>query len=44
MSPLAPIFLAGIVLVAVGLPAWAWFVLAESFVLKNAIESVLPTE
>ena len=35
---------AGAFLVLIGFPVWAWFVLAESFVVGNAIVSVLGNE
>ncbi len=44
MRPFAPIFLAGVILALSGFPAWGWFLIAEWFVLKNAVVSVLPNE
>ncbi len=36
MRPFAPIFLAGLILAYSGFPIWAWFLIAETFVLKDA--------
>ena len=44
MSPFAPVAITGLILAAVGFPLIGWFILAELFVLKSAVESVLTGE